>query len=45
MLNTVKEQKERGYRGNQCMFKYRTCSTIIMAKTEKILWYAKLASQ
>lgn len=37
MLNTVKEQKEGGYRGNKCVFKYRTCSAIIMAKMEKSL--------
>lgn len=37
MLNAVKEQKEGGYRGNQCAFKYRTCSAIIMAKMEKNL--------
>lgn len=37
MLNTVKEQKEEGYRGNQCMFKYRIYSAIIMAKMDKSL--------
>lgn len=37
MLNTVKEQKKGGYRGNQYVFKYRTCFAIIMAKMEKSL--------
>lgn len=38
MLNTVKEQKEGGYRRNQCTFKHRSCSAIIItAETEKSL--------